>query len=197
MGVTLRQIQLPHRYTWDTGYRMLLLPTSSMMSLTQATCSLTPSKDNLVAARLEGNWTVNGPFSARLSPDGKTSTAPVGEVIVSFKNDSGVLDDMSADQCDLLESNELEIYSAGTLQFLHVELGVMTHTFFLTSIEGVPAVIYWQGESPVTNLVQVAPALLPEHDLLFLGETSSDKPFSVLERVGTKASICGDQTPRQ
>merc|ERR1712066_863423 len=138
MGVTLRQIQLPHRYIRDTGYRyrmllLLLLTTSSMMSLTQATCSLTPTKDNLVAARLEGNWTVNGPFSARLSPDGKTSTAPVGEVIVSFKNDSGVLDDMPADQCDLLESNELEIYSAGTLQFLHVELGVMTHTFFLTT----------------------------------------------------------------
>merc|ERR1712154_619721 len=187
MGVTLRQIQLPHRYTWDTGYRMLLLTTSSMMSLTQATCSLTPSKDNLVAARLEGNWTVNGPFSARLSPDGKTSTAPVGEVIVSFKNDSGVLDDMSADQCDLLESNELEIYSAGTLQFLHVELGVMTHTFFLTSIEGVPAVIYWQGESPVTNLVQVAPAL-------FLSTTFS----SWERRVLTSLSACWREWgPRQ
>ena len=177
---------------------LLLLTIFSLMSLTQATsCTITPTKDNMVAAKLEGNWTVNGPFSAHLSPDGKTSTVPVGEVIVSFTNDSSVLADLPDDKCDLLKSNNLEIYLAGTLQFLHVELGIMSHMFFLTSIEGVSAIVYWQGDNIVTNLLQVAPAILPQHDLLFMGETTSDKPFSVMERAGTRGAICGDQTPRQ
>ena len=177
---------------------LCLLSIFSLMSLTLATsCTLTPAKDNMVAARLEGNWTVNALFSAHLSPDGKTSTAPVGEVIVSFSNASSVLADLSGEKCDLLKSNNLEIYLAGTLQFLHIELGIMSHIFVLTSIEGVSAIVYWQGDNIVTNLLQVAPAIIPQHDLLFMGETSSDKPFSVLERAGTKGAICGDQTPRQ
>merc|ERR1711892_19546 len=179
---------------YTIGIRMLLLVILthlSMMSLTRATCSISSVKDNMVATRLEGNWTFNGPFSARLSPDGMTSNAPVGEMIVSFTNNSSVLEDIPEDNCSFLKTNQLEIYLAGTLEFLHFEVGMMSHTYILTSMDGVPALIYWQGGNAITNLLQVAPAILPQNDLIFLGEKSADKPFSVLERVGTKQSFCG------
>ena len=88
--------------------------------------------------------------------------------------------------------NGMEIYLAGTLQFIHVEygVGVRSQPYVLTSRDGVPAIIYWQGVNAVTNFLQVALAILPENDLLFLGEGSVDKPFSVLERVGTSLTFC-------
>ena len=61
----------------------------------------------------------------------------------------------------------------------------MSHTFFLTTMDGVPAIIYWQGVNAITNLVQVAPAILPQNELVFLGEKSGDNSFNVLWRVGT------------
>ena len=74
---------------------------------------------------------------------------------------------------------------------MHVKFGVMSHTSILTSMDGVPAIIYWQGVNAITNLVQVAPAVLPQNDLIFLGEKSGDNSFNVLEKVGTKQSLCG------
>ena len=73
---------------------------------------------------------------------------------------------------------------------MHVEFGVMSHTFILTSMYGVPAIIYWQGVNAVTNFIQMALAIKPENDLVFLGESSLDKPFTVLGRAGTKLSLC-------
>ena len=178
---------------------LLTLTTLSMVSLTQATCSLSSVKDNMVATRLEGNWTFNADFSRLLSTD--ETKAPIGEVIVSYTNDPSVLDDIPEDNCGFLEKSGMEIYLAGTLQFMHVELGIISHTYVLSSSAGVPVIIYWQGVNAVTNLVQVAPAILPQNDLLFMGEDSADKPFSVLERIGTKLGLCGveggDKTPRQ
>ena len=161
---------------------LLTLTSLSMMSLTQAACSISPAKDNMVATRLEGNWTFSGPFSARLSPDGMTSNAPVGEMIVSFTNNSSVLEDIPEDNCAFLKTNQLEIYLAGTLEFLHFEVGMMSHTYILTSMDGVPALIYWQGVNAITNLLQVAPAILPMNDLIFLGEKSGYESFKALKR---------------
>ena len=93
---------------------LLTLTSLSMMSLSQASCSISPAKDNMVATRLEGNWTFNGPFSARLSLDGMTSSAPVGEMVVTFTNNSSVLEDIPEDNCSFLKTNLLEIYLAGT-----------------------------------------------------------------------------------
>ena len=173
----------------------------SMMSLTKATCSISPSANNIVATRLEGNWTFNGDFSALLSPDGMKSLAPVGEMVVSYANDSSVLDDIPTDNCSFLEKNGLDIYLAGILRFMHVEFGVMSHTFILTSMYGVPAIIYWQGVNAVTNFIQMAPAIKPENDLVFLGESSPDKPFTVLGRAGARLSLCRgesrEEAPRQ
>ena len=180
---------------------LLSLTTLSMASLAQAACSVSQAKENVLVTRLEGNWTFHEDFSNRLSPDGMKSEVPVGEMIVSYTNDSTVLDDIPEDNCMFLERNGMEIYLAGTLQFLHVEFGVMSHTFVLSSSDGVPVIVYWQGVNAVTNFIQVAPAGLPANDLLFLGEGSADKPYSVLERVGTKLSLCigegVDKTPRQ
>ena len=170
---------------------MILLTTFSMISLTQSTCllTLTPAKDNMVAARLEGNWTFNGPLSDHLSKDGATK-APVGEIIVSFSNDSSVLEKIPEDNCGFLQANELSIYLAGILQFVHFEVGAQSHPFILTSIDGVSALIYWQGTNAVTNLVQVAPAMIHQHDLLFLGDNSAEEPFGVMERIGTQGKLC-------
>merc|ERR1711992_365149 len=161
----------------------------TLISLTQATCILTESKDNMVAARLEGNWTFNGPLSNHLSKGGATK-APVGEIIVSFSNDSSVLENIPEDNCSFLQANGLNIYLAGTLQFVHFELGAQSHPFVLTSIDGVSALIYWQGINAVTNLVQVAPAMIHQHDLLFLGDNSAEEPFGVMERIGTQGTLC-------
>ena len=169
---------------------LLYLTISFMLCLTQGTCSINHVRDNMVARRLEGNWTFNGAFSNRLSLDGIKSAAPVGQFVVSYTNDSTVLEAIPDDNCGFLEKNGMEIYLAGTLQFIHVELGVRSHPYVLTSMDGVPAIIYWQGVKTVTNFLQVAPAILPGNDLLFLREGSGDKPFSVLERVGTSLSFC-------
>ena len=103
----------------------ILLTTCALISLAQSLCilTLTPAKDNMVAARLEGNWTFNGPLSNHLSKDGATK-APVGEIIVSFSNDSSVLENIPEDNCSFLQANGLGIYLAGTLQFVHFELHV-------------------------------------------------------------------------
>ena len=169
---------------------LLYLTISFMLCLTQGTCSINHVRDNMVARRLEGNWTFNGAFSNRLSLDGIKYAAPVGQFLVSYTNDPTVLDAIPADNCGFLEKNGIEIYLAGTLQFVHLELGGRSQPYVLTSRDGVPAIIYWQGVNAVTNFLQVAPAILPENDLLFLGEGSVDKPFSVLERVGTSLSFC-------
>ena len=135
-----------------------------MLCLTQASCSISPVRDNMVARRLEGNWTFNGAFSNRLSLDGIKSAAPVGQFLVST-NDSTVLDAIPDENCGFLEKNGMEIYLAGTLQFIHVEYGVRSQPYVLTSRDGVPAIIYWQGVNAVTNFLQVTPSILPENDL--------------------------------
>ena len=159
-----------------------------MTVFTLSTCSPTMVMDNVVARRLEGNWTINGAFSNRLSPDGLNSSAPVGQFLVTFSNDSTVLEKLREEKCDYLEKNLMQIYLAGTLQFHHVLLGVKSQPFILTSSDGVPVVLYWQEDTLVTHLLQVAPAVLPQHDLLFLGEANTDQPFTVLERVGNTLS---------
>ena len=155
-----------------------------MMVFTLSPCSPTMGRENTVARRLEGTWTINGAFSNRLSPDGLNSSAPVGQFLVTFSNDSTVLEKLLDEKCEYLEKNLMKIYLAGTVQFHHVLLGVKSQPFILTSSDGVPVVLYWQGDSPVTHLLQVAPAVLPQHDLLFLGEANTEQPFTVLERVG-------------
>ena len=180
---------------------LLSLTSLSMVSLTQATCSVTAAKDNVVANRLVGNWTFTGEFSNRLSLDGMNSKVPIGEMIFTYTNDSTVLEKIPDDNCMFLEKKGMTLYMAGTLNIFHIEFGVMEHTYVLTSIYGVPAIIYWQGVNAITNYVQMAPAIVPQNDLLFLGEGSGEAPFGVLERVGTKFSLCGaedvDKTPRQ
>ena len=180
----------------------LSLTSLCMVSFTQATCSLSisPNKDNMIASRLEGNWTFNGELSARLAPDGKTSEVPGGEMILTYSNDPSVLEKIPEDNCLFLENSGLSVFLAGTLQFFHIEFGVMSHTYVLTSMEGVPVIIYWQGDNAVTNFIQMGPAGLPQNDLLFIGEGDSDMPFGVLDRLGTKLSLCRDEvdkTPRQ
>ena len=173
-------------------YIVLCLSVLSLMPMkvfTLPTCSLTMGKENLVARRLEGNWTINGALSNRLSPDGLNSSAPVGQFLVTFSNDSSVLERLLDEKCDYLEKNLMKIYLAGNLRFHHVLLGVKSQPFILTSSDGVPVVLYWQEGTPVIHLLQVAPAVLPQHDLLFLGEANTDQqPFTVLERVGNNLS---------
>ena len=167
---------------------------SPMLSLIESTCVISREGNNIVADRLLGNWTFSKDLSLFQSQD--QASAGTEDMVVSYTNDSSVLDSIPEDNCGFLEQHGLDIYLAGTLQFLHKEYGVMSHTFILTSMFGIPATIYWQGVNAVTNLVQMGLATNHQQDILFLGEKTGEKAFSVLVRAGTNTSLCSDP-PRQ
>merc|ERR1719278_2404126 len=109
--------------------------------------------------------------------------------------------------CKFLMENRMKIYLAGTMRFFHIEYGIMSHVYMLTSIKGQPALLYYaQAQTtPQTSFVSLAPSTDSDNDLLFYGGDDTKKPFSCLQRVERDATLTinnisnsiGDNTPRQ
>merc|ERR1712184_230859 len=123
----------------------------------------------------------------------------VGTMVVSMSDEPEVLEDLPDDNCNFLTENDLKIYVAGTLRFFHIEYGIMSHVYMLTSIQGQPAL------TPETNFVSIGAAVDSVNDLLFYGGDNAQKPFSCLQRVERDSTLAissvsnnvGDNTPRQ
>ena len=62
----------------------------------------------------------------------------VGQMVIEFNDDESVLEEMSEDNCNFLALNNLDILMAGVLRFFHIQVGVIAHTFILTSEDGIP-----------------------------------------------------------
>merc|ERR1712037_771196 len=118
-------------------------------------------------------------------------------MIVSMSDEPGVLEDLPDDNCKFLMENDLKIYIAGTFRFFHIEYGIMSHVYMLTTIQG--------AVTPETNFVSIGAAVDSVNDLLFYGGNDVQKPFSCLQRVERDSTLAissvsnnvGDNTPRQ
>ena len=62
----------------------------------------------------------------------------VGQMVIEFNDDESVLEEMSEDNCNFLALNNLDILMTGVLRFFHIQVGVIAHTFILTSEDGIP-----------------------------------------------------------
>lgn len=146
---------------------------------TQAQLKVEPDERNVVASRLEGEWVAVPALSKRV---GGNMDLPI-----SFKGDPLMVNVVP----EKLRPNfqKQRIYMAGNMKFMRKHLS----PFFLIVENGNPVVVWLreEGDDPYANaesfLVSLVPAKDPANDLLFVGQESIPRPFSVYERKKTKA----------
>ena len=152
------------------------------------TCSVkvVPDHENFIANRLAGEWVFHMPITNFL----KVSNARLGipeqdNVMLSFKNDASVLDELAVDRCIFLEHNGRRVYSAGTFGINSPSMAAQ-FPYVLIDHHGTSAIVYWPTTGPdaVPMLVQMAPGMMRDHDLLILGEGAVGQPFGLLHRLG-------------
>merc|ERR1711876_47357 len=166
-----------------------------LVALVRGECMLQEQENNFLASRLEGNWTFNPTMSLLLTGDSNAGGF-LGQMVVGFSNQPEVLEEVP-------EESGFEIFMAGLVRFYHIEFGVMSHTYVLTSEHGIPVFIYWStgpndSLTPVTNYLSMAPAQERRNDLLFLGGQKADQEFSALQRIEREFMlVVEDNTPRQ
>merc|ERR1712127_1163790 len=122
-----------------------------------------PDHDNFIANRIAGNWSFHTPmtnFLKAASPDPNLRAA----------------------------YEEAEQAEDVVLTFTNKPDGHHLFPYGLIDHHGVSVVVYWPTEGPtaIPMLVQMAPGLTNDHDLLILGENEVGKPFGLLHRMGVK-----------
>jgi len=179
-----------------------LIALVSMITMVQAECMIKNTTNNFIKPKLEGNWTFN-PTMTELLSGPESAKGVVGQMVIEFNDDESVLEEMSEDNCNFLALNNLDILMAGVLRFFHIQVGVIAHTFILTSEDGIPVFIYWSPGAegimtPVVSYFSLIPAAEHRNDLLFIGGRKSTDPFNALQRVEREFMlVVEDNTPRQ
>merc|ERR1719150_1394450 len=150
---------------------MLLVVVAVVAGLVQGECMVESEvENNFLVTKLEGNWTFNPSLSELLTGD-TNAGGFLGQMVVGFHIDAEVLEDVPEDNCMFL-----------------IEIGVMAHTFILTSDQGVPVFLYWTPGpdglmTPVVNYLTMAPGRDERNDLLFLGGQTGDQDFNGMQRI--------------
>ena len=155
-----------------------------------------PDHDNFIANRIAGNWSFHTPmtnFLKAASPDPNLRAAyeeaeQAEDVVLTFTNKPDALKVLTEDKCVFLKETKRNVYAAGTFGIHSKHHGHHLFPYVLIDHHGVSVVVYWPTEGPtaIPMLVQMAPGLTNDHDLLILGENEVGKPFGLLHRMGVK-----------
>ena len=140
-------------------------------------------KENVVASRLEGTWTLHADLTKRLTGEKSDSAG------YQFTKD----DDVAAAVPDKFEKilKDMTIYMSGKMKVTRGK-NEETYPFVLVSYKGNPRVIYFrEGDGqPMGNAeslnVMLAQAKDKANDLLFVGGDFNNQPFRAFERVKDK-----------
>merc|ERR1719150_3659707 len=115
---------------------MLLVLVAVVAGQVQGECMVeTEVENNFLVTKLEGNWTFNPSLSELLTGD-TNAGGFLGQMVVGFHIDAEVLEEVPEDNCRFLMERGMKIFAAGVIRFYHIEIGVMAHTFILTSDQG-------------------------------------------------------------
>ncbi|MHC4716612.1 MAG: hypothetical protein ACYS5V_06560 [Planctomycetota bacterium] len=156
------------------------------VALVRAGMEVKPDKENVVASRLVGKWTVHASLSSRLTGR-KTPRGESGGRSYEFCADPKVGGSVPAKYGKFLKGKR--IYLAGTMKVRRGRGEVKEHPFILTSHRGNPHVVWFRprqndpmGDAESFN-VMLAVARETAKDLLFVGGDFNNQPFSAFERV--------------
>lgn len=163
--------------------RSLLLATAFLLlnSMQGFAAELTIEKDpeNVVASRLEGNWTAEANLTKRLTGRERALASKL-----SFQSDPSVLTKVPEKHAEAFAERSLTIYMAGTMKFADKEC-----PFAVTSIHGNPHLLMWfpRNGDPFGNLesmnLMLTVAEKKQNDLLFTGGDFNNQPFSAYQRA--------------
>ena len=131
-------------------------------------------KENVVASRLEGEWTQDAELTQRLGGGDRG-----GRI---FKNDPAVAAKVPARYDAFFKGKQ--VYTAGMMT-----LKGKDHPFVLIEHKGNPHIVYFReangdplGDAESFN-VMLAPGKDKQDDLLFIGGDFNNQPFSACRRV--------------
>ena len=108
------------------------------------------------------------------------------DVTLSFTDDPNVLADLTEDKCFFIAKTGRRVFAAGTFGIHSKDHGNHLFPYVLVDHDGTSAIVYWPSTGPtaITMLVQMAPGVDSEYDLLIVGEDRVGKPFGLLHRTG-------------
>jgi len=164
---------------------------------------ITETHDNFIAARLPGNWTFHEPLSNFLndpedSEKARSDQPHETDIVISFDKDPAILAELTEDKCHFLEATSRTVYTAGKFGIHSKKHGDHTFPYVLINHDGISVIVYWPNNGPtaVPMLIQMAPGVQTEHDLLILGEDAVEKPFGILHRQGTQVRVVDEASTR-
>merc|ERR1712240_908246 len=116
----------------------------------------------------------------------------------SFDRDPAILAELTEDKCHFLEATSRTVYTAGKFGIHSKKHGDHTFPYVLINHDGISVIVYWPNNGPtaVPMLIQMAPGVQTEHDLLILGEDAVEKPFGILHRQGTQVRVVDEASTR-
>ena len=160
------------------------------------------SHDNFIAARIPGEWTFHQPTTdfLKANEDNETEMSQ-DDVTLSFTDDPSILAEVTEDKCVFIAKTGRRVFAAGTFGIHSKEHGNHLFPYVLIDHDGTSVIVYWPSTGPtaIPMLVQMAPGVNTEHDLLIIGEDQAGKPFGLLHRTtvsmpGTESSEKMEET---
>ena len=156
--------------------------------MVQAGLKVKADKQNVVASRLEGRWTVHAALTKRLTegrPDRESFAT-----LFHFTSDPTVAEKIPAEYDSFLKDER--IYLAGKMNVRWGSARTGEYPFILIQHRGNPYIVYFRqkGDKPMGDAesfnVMLAVARKKAKDLLFIGGDFNNQPFSAFERVAEK-----------
>ncbi len=161
---------IPHAYCIAVLTASTLAPRQDL--------TIRTDEQNVVAARLAGEWVPDEEIGARLGTKPRTN--------ITFEVDAGALDRVPARLTKGLSDRQL--FLAGTVRTTSSEKPPKESVFVLVTSGGNPHLIYYRSrhggeiddaESSIVNLV---PASDSKNDMLFMGGDFNNEPFRAWKR---------------
>ena len=143
------------------------------------------SHDNFIAARLPGEWVFHRAITDFLKVnEDKDTEVSQDDVTLSFTDNPSILSEVTEDKCVFIAKTGRRVFAAGTFGIHSREHGNHLFPYVLIDHDGTSAIVYWPSSGPtaIPMLVQMAPGVKTEHDLLIIGEDRLGKPFGLLHR---------------
>ena len=145
------------------------------------------SHDNFIAARIAGEWAFQRTITdfLKANEDNEDTEKSQDDVTLSFTDDPSILAEVTEDKCVFIAKTGRRVFAAGTFGIHSKEHGNHLFPYVLIDHDGTSAIVYWPSTGPtaIPMLVQMAPGLNTEHDLLIVGEDQLGKPFGLLHRT--------------
>lgn len=147
--------------------------------------AVTPDKENVVASRLAGTWTVEPALTKRLG--GRLGGEAGVQVTVEFVSEPAVAARVPEKIATALA--KFTVFMAGTMK-----TGGRAYPFLLIAHKGNPHLVYFRerngdpmGDTESFN-VMLAVARQKANDLLFVGGDMNNQPFAAYQRAA-KATL--------